>query len=413
MEQSPSGSTVDERIFAYKAAIRAMCEGNYAIEIPNGHHDPMGRLGAELRRLAEYLERQFDEARKLAQVTESAMGGLILDDVLNRVYEAFDAIIPYDRMGYALISDDQQHVTAYWARTKYPEPKLTPGFSAPLAGSSLNRMLDTGEPRILNDLESYLAEYPDSVPTRIMVAEGVRSSLTCPLIAQGKPVGFLFFSSTECYAYRDLHQGIFLRIAAQLSILLEKSRLYQEVIEINQRLECRQRELEEQAMQDPLTGIYNRRGILDLLRLQHSRTLREKLPLSVIMVDVDLFKKINDGHGHQTGDMVLKSVARALSGNLREYNYLGRFGGEEFLVVLGDAGFDTAQMIASRLRTAVSANVVPVDGKALSVTISLGVASIEDASRLLDVEQLITVADEALYEAKRRGRNAFVCRRIG
>jgi hypothetical protein len=111
--------------------------------------------------------------------------------------------------------------------------QLEPGYSAPLKGSSLEAIIETGQPRILNDLKAYLEENPESESTKRIVAEGVRSSLTCPLIAMGKPVGFMFFSSKEPHTYKDIHVELFQQIAGQLAMIVEKSRLYQRLVELN------------------------------------------------------------------------------------------------------------------------------------------------------------------------------------
>ena len=145
-------------------------------------------------------------------------------------------------------------------KTDVRNVKLKGGYTAKMAGSSLQQILETGHPRILNDLETYLAEHPNSAPTKLIVEEGMRSSLTCPLTAQGKPVGFLFFTSMEKNTYQSIHQDTFLQIAGQISIMIEKSRLYQQLYELNQKLLLAQRALEHQTTHDALTGIYNRGG---------------------------------------------------------------------------------------------------------------------------------------------------------
>ena len=159
--------------------------------------------------------------------------GLVLHEVLDHVYDSFRSIIPYDRIGFSLIEEKDTSVRAHWARSAAPEMKLCAGYSAPLQGSSLQTIIDTGRPRILNDLRQYLADHPDSESTALIVEEGMRSSLTCPLIALGKPIGFMFFSSMRPHTYADLHVELFLQIAGQLAVIVEKSRLYQQLLELN------------------------------------------------------------------------------------------------------------------------------------------------------------------------------------
>ena len=394
----------DHRIQAYLNAIQSIRNGVFNVSVPVDPPDAIGILGIELQNLAESLEQHFEQARKLQQIAEEVTGGLFLDDVLNRIYESFNQVIPYDRMGCALLSDDQAEVTAFWGRTNATEMKIAPGFTARSAGSSLQGILDTGKPRILNDLVAYLEEHPDSASTRLVVAEGIRSSLTCPLIAQGKPIGFLFFSSFEKHTYQDLHQGIFLKIAAQLSMLIEKSRLYQEIVDLNRELIQAHKVLEEQATHDALTLVYNRKSIEGLLQTQLSRAQRLNRPLAVVMVDVDLFKQFNDIYGHLVGDQVLQAVASTMSENLRDYNYIGRFGGEEFLIVLSETGYEATIAIAERLRSAIGGHCFPIAGRQLSVTISVGVVFTECVAEV-KAHDLIALADAAMYQAKRNGRN--------
>jgi len=107
-----------------------------------------------------------------------------------------------------------------------------------MAGSSLQRIIETGEPRILNDLSEYLADHPHSRSTRLIVEEGIKSSLTCPLIAMGQPIGFIFFSSREVAAYRSVHSDIFKLIAGQLSVVIERSHMYEQLVKEKEKSEA-------------------------------------------------------------------------------------------------------------------------------------------------------------------------------
>ncbi|MCP3998939.1 MAG: GAF domain-containing protein [bacterium] len=225
----------DPRIKDYIELAHAMTRGDFrkALRITSPQDD-VDMLGVALLDLGEALEQRFLEIAKLSTITERANAGLLLDDVLEHVYDSFRPIIPYQRIGFALLEDDNRRLRAHWARSDSAEIKLVCGFSAPMEGSSLQEILRTLQPRILNDLLGYLAEHPDSVSTRLIVEEGFRSSLTCPLIVERKPIGFMFFSSTENNTYEDAHVELFKQIAGQLAAILEKSRLYQQLVELNQ-----------------------------------------------------------------------------------------------------------------------------------------------------------------------------------
>lgn len=398
-------------ISEYQAAIHAMRNGKFDVSVPINLGDEIGKLGSELNGLARELEKKFDEAVKVREISEEITAGLFLDDVLSRVYGSFRALIPYNRMGCALLNNEKKEATAFWAKTDASKVQLKVGHTAVMTGSSLQQIIETGQPRILNDLEAYLAEHPASATTRLIVDEGMRSSLTCPLIAQGKPVGFLFFSSREKNTYQGIHQDIFLQIAGQISLLVEKSRLYQQLYELNQRLLFAQHELQHQATHDALTGIYNRGAILEHMEAQLARAKRQNKALGVIMLDVDHFKQINDTYGHHAGDAVLKTIADRMKECLREYDYIGRYGGEEFLVVLGDADYETAIMIAERINQAIGDGAIAFGDKRLAVTISAGVTVAENCTEL-DADKITLAADQELYKAKSNGRNRVKACRI-
>ena len=224
---------IDERISVYRDAVLAMQAGQFDIEVPTEPGDQVAELGQSLHSLARVLEEKFRETDRLSQVTARINAGLILDEVLEHVYESFRPILPYDRIGFALLEQDGKLVQARWARSEATEIKIDAGYSAELRGSSLERIIETGQPRILNNLEEYLELHPDSDSTAKIVAEGMRSSLTCPLVALGKPVGFIFFSSMQTNTYRNVHVELFEQIAGQLAVIVEKSRLYQQLLDLS------------------------------------------------------------------------------------------------------------------------------------------------------------------------------------
>lgn len=159
-----------------------------------------------------------------------------------------------------------------------------------------------------------------------------------------------------------------------------------------------------QVAHDPLTNLYNRAAILDMLGRELQREQRTSIPLSIIMADLDHFKKINDTHGHLVGDEVLRQVADRLIASVRSYDSVGRYGGEEFLLILPGCNMADLAGSAERLRRCVAGSPMVTAAGELTVTISLGLASVPHG-KVLDCESLLRAADEALYRAKAEGRN--------
>jgi diguanylate cyclase (GGDEF)-like protein len=348
-------SARDDRIAAYRRAANAMARGRFRPLLPDiavgSAADETDRLGKALSRLGITLERRFTEADALIQLGEKVNGGLLLEEVLDQVFDAFRSIVPYDRIGCSMLEDQGRTVRAVWARSLCPAPRLAVGYSAPLAGSSLARIIETGRPRIINDLELYLREHPESESTRLIVSDGVRASLTCPLVALDKPVGFIFFSSNRTNAYTDHHVELVMRVAGQVSLVVEKSRLYAELLRTKEQLEAANRSLSQVATLDGLTGVPNRRTMDKMLENAWRRATRNKTPLSILLIDVDGFKEFNDRFGHLEGDRCLIRVANLMRSTLRRPDdFLARYGGEEFLAFPASASVDVAVGLAERLR---------------------------------------------------------------
>jgi two-component system, cell cycle response regulator len=178
------------------------------------------------------------------------------------------------------------------------------------------------------------------------------------------------------------------------------------ILELQHALLKVQTDLQFESAHDRLTGLWNRGAIMDLLHRETRRSVRIGQPLGVMMTDIDHFKHINDAYGHQTGDAVLREVARRMIASVRNYDYVGRYGGEEFLIVLAECSASDLLVTAERLRAHVSLKPVETDAGPIPVTVSIGsVTGHPVVSAHLEGDELLRAADMALYCAKTNGRN--------
>ncbi len=182
-------------------------------------------------------------------------------------------------------------------------------------------------------------------------------------------------------------------------------KLAQELLEANKKL----REL---AYRDGLTGLYNHRYFQEILEREIKRARRYKKPLSLLMIDIDHFKKINDTYGHLHGDEVLKRLAQIFSESIRACDYAARYGGEEFSIILPETPLNGALNVAERLRQRVKNTPIVLADQEIRVTISIGLAAYENTQREITRSQLISLADKALYQSKMAGRDRVTGVRI-
>jgi diguanylate cyclase (GGDEF)-like protein len=182
----------------------------------------------------------------------------------------------------------------------------------------------------------------------------------------------------------------------------------EQVREANARLEAMNRQLADVALTDALTGLPNRRHLLERMRQDWALALRQQRSFCVVFVDLDHFKRINDERGHDAGDIVLERTARVLRRTVRTEDTVGRFGGEEFVIMCPGCSVEDARIVAERVRSNLAAEQFSMGGQEWHVTASFGVAAAL-ASAALDWSEVIRGADEALYRAKHLGRNRVEC----
>jgi two-component system, cell cycle response regulator len=176
------------------------------------------------------------------------------------------------------------------------------------------------------------------------------------------------------------------------------------ILELQNGLIAAREELRFRATHDELTRLANRRVVLDEIAKEHSRHLRHGGTFAIVLIDLDHFKSINDTRGHLAGDAVLKEVSLRMVNNVRPYDTVGRYGGEEFIVVAPSCGRSGAIALAERILNSLRSAPIETDGGPVSVTVSCGIA-VSSASKPLNAQDLIHLADEALYRAKELGRN--------
>lgn len=177
--------------------------------------------------------------------------------------------------------------------------------------------------------------------------------------------------------------------------------------QLQDELKHKMAELDKLASTDPLTGLYNRRLFYQRLDEEVSRAGRRVSPITLVFLDIDLFKEVNDTYGHQAGDMVLKQLAKIMTRLLRASDVLGRVGGEEFMILLPDTPGKPGLEVAERLRKRVEESTFSYHNQTIHITISAGVYHVHDPT-VLEVDEMVKGADKALFEAKDRGRNKVV-----
>ncbi|MEK6673066.1 MAG: sensor domain-containing diguanylate cyclase [Nitrospirota bacterium] len=221
----------------------------------------------------------------------------------------------------------------------------------------------------------------------------IRNLLIVPLILRDEIIGEIaLINRTGGGEFTDDDEDLLLTLGFHSSFALEKARMHQEAMKL--------------ATTDGLTGLNNHRTFQERLEVEIARSKRFDHKLSLLMIDIDYFKKFNDNYGHCVGDEVLRRVACLLAESTRNIDFAARYGGEEFVLILPETTNEGAILTAERIRGAIAKRKMSIDGKDLSVTVSIGAASFpEDAT---DREMLIERADNALYSAKKSGRNRVV-----
>ena len=303
--------------------------------------------------------------------------------IYEAIYRAVERVMTADGFAISVLHPERGEVESVYIVDR---GRHYPAVVTPIAGSLTEHIIATGQSLRLVDSRSY-AGHPieacgHSEPPRSVLAAVVRGSAL--------PIGILFVQSYTSAIYTEADQELLELLAAHAGAVLENAQRYAET--------------ERLAITDALTQLPNRRRFFDLARQELERAERYGHAVSVALLDVDHFKQINDRYGHIAGDHVLHAVAARCNDNLRVNDLIGRYGGEEIVMLLPETDAAGALLLSDRLREAIADPPVATELFSIAVTVSLGVATATPQERT-SIEALIGAADEALYAAKRAGRN--------
>jgi len=363
-----------------------------------GSADAIADLGSALDALSSRIaRRERDLTRLFDRIVRDR--NALLDSVLDRLFGAFSGIIPFDTLECAFLSEDAQQVSGYWRKSA--RRAQHPTWSAPWREARLRSAPLGRDPVIIRDLRTGWADGGPTPVAQHFIDRGACSLLACPLIADGVALGFLFFTARNVDVFRPAHAVAFRRAAAQVSLVVQKTRAYGEALQGSRTLISETQRWREAATIDALTGVLNRRALDARLQASWIRFEQDRVPFGLIFCDLDRFKQVNDTHGHGVGDRVLAHAAQCLSRSLRGGDAFGRYGGEEFLAVVLTGSEQTLASVAQRLKRMLT----PEPGTSIPVAASFGIAA---ATHFTSLADLVAAADRALYDAKHRGGNCCV-----
>ncbi len=325
-------------------------------------------------------EKAMLQAQALKQALEEMSSELDLSQVLRRILVSLKTVLNYDSATLFLKEQDRLKVVAArgFEHTARLINKTFPATDLLLREIQINKA-----PIVLEDAHT------DSRFNHWGGADNVRGWMGVPLFRHDNFVGLLTLDSHQPAAYSEEDANLALSFANSAAIVIENARLFEQT--------------QQMALTDTLTGIFNRRYFYELAQKEFARSKRYQDPLSVIMIDLDHFKNINDRFGHLAGDQVLVQFVHRIQSELRESDIFGRFGGEEFIILLPETNLGDATQVAERLREVTAEYPFLLITAQTFITISLGVSCFKFTTVSLD--QLIDQSDKALYDAKQLGRN--------
>jgi diguanylate cyclase (GGDEF)-like protein/PAS domain S-box-containing protein len=327
----------------------------------------------------------------LVEISTLLSADMNVEVLLTRMLDLIQRVVPYDAGHVFIVENGRTKVLFTRGYEDFDKEldEFVQNLELEIATTpNLQKMVETRRPLIISDI----TETPDWITPQ--PGELFRSWAGAPIHYNGEVLAIFSLEKQEPNFFRPEHAGRLAAFAGQAAIALENARLFEELRRI--------------AIVDSLTGTFTRGHILDLAINEIERAQRYGNSICVVMLDIDHFKQVNDRHGHQIGDLVLQKIIALCRKSLRKTDLIGRYGGEEFLILLPETQIIQAVHVAERIRSQIEQAKIETKTDSISVTVSIGVSRFEiksESSADELVKELIAQADLALYAAKEAGRN--------
>jgi diguanylate cyclase (GGDEF)-like protein len=359
-------------------AARTLGGGNFAVEVPTEGNDEFAALGREFNSMARQLQTRLDELQLERQR---------LQEAIRRVGESFAKGLDRDALLRIVVQTAVDGVAASCGRAAVRQGPSSRLHEVAVSGDVEAHL------QALQAAEAAALDADEAAETQV----GGTNALARPLRAteRGSRVLGVISVARDGRAFSPGEKDLFNYLANQAAVSIENVDLHETV--------------QRQAVTDELTGLFNHRRFQEVMSVEVERARRFGQDMSVIMLDIDNFKRVNDTYGHMQGDLVLREVARVLRESSREIDEPARYGGEEMAVALPQTDLEGAYQFAERVRRRIEALELPIldGGGTLRVTASFGAASTLGSADS-DKDELVAAADAALYRAKRSGKNRTV-----
>lgn len=391
------GSVIPHSLLAVPVLDQDLFEGLLCVDSLADHafssqdEEVLQRVAQEIVTVLTYYREQQRMSQRtrvysaLLEISKSLGSRLDLDHRLEITADSAKEIIDYDRCFIFLVEPGERRLTV--KAVKGYDPAII-DYNFALTNGLLSIIVKNRQVLLFSQLPSQRAKHK-IFPDGCKISVDCQSFLGLPLIIEDRAMGIVLFLSEKENAFTTYDRHVLSILCNHVAISIAEAQAHAQV--------------ERLAITDGLTGIYNHRRFQERLQEEFVRNARHPEPFSILMIDIDFFKKINDTFGHPAGDAVLKVIAKLLAKMIRKLDVVARYGGEEFVVLLLKSDSMQAWQMAERIRKAIESAPIDWQGQKIDVTVSIGVAS--QPTDAAQREELIACADKALYSSKRAGRN--------